>query len=296
MQARLILRLAGIGAALSLLGASSPLVTSSDAAYVGVEHKFCEGDIAHDYARPFSKMPPARPLPSSGRLPFLPEHVRLSKPGQATLVLGGYRDLLYDLSVPSGSVLPRRVDLWAKARLSEVNARGKTLRVVRRADFRINAKNPIAVDEQRLLLELPSKVGFFRTDLDFTRTDGSRLGRYREYFRSVRPQLRTRIHLARDTVGVGDRLFFRVANIGTRPVAFGEGFRVEAKDGERWSRIDLTLGPWQRVRLGLGPGEAGKCQSFSIPDGLVPNGTYRLVKDLLTPSVTIASGKFTVVP
>jgi hypothetical protein len=71
---------------------------------------------------------------------------------------------------------------------------------------------------------------------------------------------------------------------------------VEARKGAGWSRVDLPLGPWHRLRLGLGPGEAGKCQSFVIPDTLDPNGTFRLAKDLLKPSRAIASDKFTVTP
>jgi hypothetical protein len=296
VQARLIVRLAGIGAALSLLGAGTTLARSGEVTHAIADQKFCAGAIAHDYTRPFSRMPPARPLPHSGKLPFLPGNVRLFKPGQATLVLGGFRDLSYYLSIASGELLSREVDLQVKARLNEVSARGRPLQVIRTAGFRIKTRNPATVDRQQVSFELPARAGFFRVDADFARTDGSPLAQYHEYFRSVRPTFRTRLEVARDAVKAGDRLFFRVANIGTQPIAFGEEFRVEARDGGRWSRVDLALGPWHRLRLGLGPGEAGKCQSFVIPDVLDPNGSYRFVKDLLRPSMAISSDKFTVVP
>lgn len=296
MQARLLFKLTGLGVALSLLGACAALAGSGNTSYATADQKFCNGAPAHDYTLPFSKMPPASPLPHSGKLSFLPENVHLAKPNQATLVLGGARDLAYDLSIASGVTLSRRLDLEASAWLSEVNARGKPLRVVQRASFRAKTKNPDKIDGQQLSLKLPSKVGFFRVNLDFARTNGTRLGRYQEYFRSVRPTIRTKLEVARDIVGIGDRLNFKVANPGTESIAFGQEFRVEAWNEGRWAPVDLQLGPWQRVRLGLGSGEAGKCQSFVIPDALEPNRSYRLAKHLLRPSMTISSDKFTVVP
>lgn len=296
MRLKPMFLLVGAGIVAWLLGAVAAMAGTSGATGGGSNKRFCTSAVARDYTRPFSKMPPARPLPQAGRLPFLPGSARLSRPERATFALGDPRDLLYDLSMDSGTVLSRRLDLKAIGRLTEVDSRGKPVRVIRTTGFKIDTRDPATVDSQKMSVELPSRVGFFLMTIDLARTDGPALGRYREYFRTVRPTLATELRLERDTVQIGDRLVFRLANVGTQSIAFGQPFQVEGLSERHWSPVDLPMGRSQRVRLGLGPGEAGKCQSFVIPDALHPDGTYRIVKDLLSPSRVIASDKFTVVP
>jgi hypothetical protein len=255
---------------------------------------FCSREPVRDYESPFSRMPSVRVFPRSGRLPFAPRTVTVGVPATKILVPGESLEISYGLDVPSGSSFSHRFRWRINSQLMRVSASGRKRRSIARRAELLNTSNPSAIDEAGFSYSLSREPGFYLVRIQFRGRGGELLGRYGEYFRVVRPTSETELVAERTTVQEGEQLAFKIENRGTSRISFGESFSVEREAGGQWFPLNLQLGPWHALRLGLGAGEVGACQRLDITRRLRP-GQYRVRKALLSPSRRLEVG-FVVAP
>lgn len=256
---------------------------------------FCKKRIIHNYGRRLPKVPKGNRYPPTDHLPFAPKSVSFIRPTKAVLVAAGRPPYIsYSFAVPSGEFLQNRIAWKITSYLVEVNTKGEINNFIDAHHIHINATDARGVDGQGFTFELNSAPKFYRVQTDFRSQSGSLLGRYFQYFRVVPPTRHTVLVADRLSVRPGETLTFRLENIGTLPVTFGEPFSIDRLLEDAWTPYPVDLGPWHWQRLSLGAGEAGKCQQFIVPADTSP-GQYRIRKSLFgrVPYVTTV---FRVIP
>jgi hypothetical protein len=182
--------------------------------------------------------------------------------------------------VLSGEVLPRSIDWTVSSELTRVNAKGKPFGAARQRTIRLVTESAKVADGVGFEYGVGSAPAFYLVTVTFMKPDGRVLARYGQYFRVVATRSRTRLATDHSSIARGETLSFRVENSGTSPVSFGEEFEVEQEVNGQWIPAGLSLGPWPRRILGLGPGAAGPCQRVSVSPKVFEVGTYRVQKEL----------------
>lgn len=241
---------------------------------------FCAPTLVHDYGTPLDHMKRVHGPPASGKLPFGPRALTFRSPEERVLVPGVSTHIAYGFEVLSGEVLPRRIEWKVSSQLSRVNAKGKSLGAARRRTVKLATESAKVADGIGFEYNVGSAPAFYLATITFIRLDGKVLGRYGQYFRVVAAKSRTRLAADHSSIARGETLSFRVENSGTSPVSFGEEFEVEQEVNGQWIPAGLSLGPWPRRILGLGPGAAGPCQRVSVSPKVFEVGTYRVQKKL----------------
>ena len=255
---------------------------------------FCATKLVHDYQAPFSRMRPVRSPPASEELPFGPRAITFESPEQNVLVPGASTRIAYAFQARSGEALPKHLDWKVSSELTRVNAKGERRGVIRQRTVMPTPQSISAAGGIRFEYGLGAKPSFYLATIKFEKLDGEVLAQYGEYFRVVPVKRQTTLVVDHASIARGETLSFRVANIGTARASFGEGFEVEQEVNGQWIPAGLPPRPWHKQLLGLGPGEAGPCQSFPISPNIFEIGNYRVRKELRLAGGVI-SAKFEVV-
>jgi hypothetical protein len=273
----------GLGLGTSALG--KPIAGSSG---------FCSTKLVHDYQAPFTRMKPVHSPPASGKLPFGPRALTFQSPEQKVLVPGVSTHIAYAFQVLSGEVLPEGIDWTVGSELTRVNAKGETRGPIRHRKIQLATKSPMGADGVGFEYSVGAAPSFYLATIRFMKSDGEVLAKYEEYFRVVAAERRTTLVTDHRSIARGETLWFRVENSGTALASCGEVFEVEQEVNGQWIPAGLPLGPWRLHILGLGPGEAGPCQSVSISPEVFEVGNYRVQKELRSAGRAITA-KFAVV-
>jgi hypothetical protein len=242
----------------------------------------CAERVAHDYAKPFERMPPEHP-PPEGELPFGPRNLAMYHAELGTqVVLPGHRLGYWFAAKDEGrrvlhlhwvvDAVLWRVDVDGRERAVEGSLRKSLLDVE---------------DLKELELAFPARpVGLYRIDLRFDSLAGRHLASYREYFRVVAKKVGVRLVLPRLSFRPGEVVYAQARNFGTEGVSVPGVLPVQRWTGSAWSAVERPSSSiTERVPWWLGSGEAAPCSRFAVPPDADP-GRYRF-----RASVRILGGK-----
>ncbi len=235
----------------------------------------CNGDVATDFATPFSRMPRVHPPPKSGVLPFAPPRTHLYRSATSQIQAGG-GGFGYAFSAERTPTKGFVLGWIVRTKVVEVDADGHEVKLV--ADRR-HIWN-VVHDIRRLDFWVPltRRPAFYRYSLEFQRNDGHRLARYSQYVRVVPPTLKVALHASAPVYGAGENSVFQVANYGTEPISFGSGLTIKALVAGQWvPATGFSQSPVRRKAFGLEAGELGRCEHLPIPSD-TPAGIYRAEK------------------
>jgi hypothetical protein len=199
------------------------------------------------------------------------------KPVSAPLVVEG-ETIGFTLPVHprNGGKSWRRPPWKALATVSVLAPSGQVRRVVKRIeDF---VRWPRAT---KLTFATPVVSAIYRINVIFERRDGTRVGRYGQYFRAAPPKFAARIALSNNQFAPGQVVSARLENAGVERFGAGYGYRVERFNGTSWE-VDPSLQGERKVPkvlVVLGPAATFDCLHLEIPGNQNP-GQYRLVKEV----------------
>ena len=236
---------------------------------------FCEGAVVHDYLMPLKRMPRLHSPPSTGRLGFASERLRL-RPLPSLLV--GEGKVGYELTLfERGS--PVHLGWDVTATLVQVDWRGRVKEVVTRS-----RRHLATVSRRRgggVRFPVGEAPAVYRLTVVFRTEAGRKLGGYGFYFRVVSPTQNARLSLNTDSYRPGNMVFGRIENFGTASVLYGAPYAIERQEGSAWTEApESPRGPWILIGYITGPGLAAEhCSGFWVPPGM-PLGRYRMVKEL----------------
>jgi hypothetical protein len=255
-------------AALQMMPASNSAAALSTAA-----PSSCQA-LARDYPKRAHKMNPINRIPRSGHLPFAPAAISIRAVGDGLRVgEGPVGFILSDEAVDQ----KRRLGWEVRTTLSLVKPNGAVRRVLAMRHRRFKR---LKFDENVLkqVFQVSGQPAFHRVDLEFKTLDGSRLGFYSEYFRTVKPVQKAALVLDRESVKPSETLRATVQNLGTATLLPSSEARIERRDAEGWSRaasvIAENLKP--RLRIQVPARKSGPCFVFQVPPEFTP-GIYRAI-------------------
>jgi hypothetical protein len=238
------------------------------------EESFCAPEAISALSRPLSRLPLERPIPDDGKVAFGLRAFEVRGLGAVgDGLLSGVDRFGYEFRLLEGAT-PRqhwRVSLTGHA----VSRKGTVLRGLGTKRRHIGLIGPF--DRRRLLLSVPTELGFYALDLVIRTSQGRLLGEFKEYFRVVRPRLEARVRLSSSSVSPGDTIAARIDNVGGVPVALPLSYAVEHWNGVTWQHIGPGSRPGPR-RPGfleeLPAGSTNGCVTFGIPS-TAASGQYR---------------------
>jgi hypothetical protein len=218
-------------------------------------------------------MPGARPL-REGELPFGPRNFSVATLGWSHVALVG-TSFGYTFD---GKDAPYRVlDLgWrTTATAWAVDRHGQIQHKLGTREWTVGKVKELS----DLILGFPAeRPGFVRVDVRISSLAGHRLGAYRDYFRVLARSNDVAIAIDRATVHPGEAIVGQVLNRGAGHVSSRTALlEVERFVGGGWEVVPQPPSPESITGYGLflGPGEAWRCHSYSIPADATP-GRYRL--------------------
>lgn len=237
---------------------------------------FCKRRLAVDYAAPLAGMPGVRPLPE-GELPFGPRNFSVYPIGHLLgrphVVLAG-TNLGYTFA---GKNYGQRVlDLgWRfEATAVVVDRDGKVLRKIGTRGWHVTKIKEL----NKLQVAFPARhPGFVRVDVQISTLGGRSLGKYRDYFRVLKPTDDVRLAIEDASVHPGERVVGLMENHGTVSLSVRTSyFEVEHLSGGVWSTVPQPPTPQSIAGYGsfLTPGENGRCYGYTVPADAAP-GRYR---------------------
>jgi hypothetical protein len=238
--------------------------------------EFCSSPGPSDYTQPFLALPPVHRIPSSGILPFGPKrlNVYFDRPSPAMIEGGDVGYAFYDRNLRS--VL--RLGWTVSAQLYALSTEGTVLQKVDSGQIHVgtvrNAYPP------SLNLRLPSKIGFYRFDIQFADAEGDLLGEFGKYLRIVPVETNARLGINGHQFHVGQAVATRVENLGTSTVTYGAMYQLARKVTGDWRGvIKVNNGPWPLYQGFAYAGRAGSCSGFKVSADF-PSGSYRVVKEI----------------
>lgn len=256
---------------LALLALSLAAVPGTAAA-AEPEPLFCESHILHDYLAPLKRMPELRepPYRATGKaIRFRGATVAASG---SSLAIGGGRSG-YQLMWNANP----RWDLTVN--LARVDWRGRFLWQIGWRHLRLGELGPATIAEPNIAL--PRKPGAYRSTIVIRSPSGRKLAAFGNYYRVIKPALRTRLTLSSPTYRPGETLFARVENPGSAFVLFGQEYAIEKLEGESWVRAPESPGAFVMPLYNVGPGRtSGHCSVFPIPTSMPP-GRYRIAQEIV---------------
>ncbi len=252
-----------------MLAVTSLVAASSAAA------SFCATGVVRNYLKPLEEMPRLHSVPLTNDLPFGPSGLFVGERAVGPLVsdetIAGF-----SLSFGSRSEMPSpRLDWTVVARLVRVARRERKRRLIERRVERVRRLGPH--DNRRFTFRVSRKPSLYRLEIELRGRDGRRLGRFGRYLRVLRPRRDARLALAKTSFRHGETVSPRLENFGTESLLYGLGYRIDSYDGPSWTPSpSFPPRPVPLIGLRTGPGEAGSCWRFKIPDE-APPGLYRFV-------------------
>jgi len=254
------------------------------------EPSWCAHRVVHDYLAPVRQMKPIRRVPRSGRLPFGPSSLRLvNRTGPLMVGSGTFG---YELSTEAAQ--PLHVDWAILTRISSISHSGHIKRtLITKKSYVRAVRND---SNLRFMFHLPNKPALYRYDIEFQGRSG-KLGSYSEYLRVVPRRAAARIRLSSPTYRAGSEVWFRLENVGTAAISFGELFSIERYNGSAWEKDAATPVGAPAVAIELAGGVAYRCKRVTLPQDGSP-GLYRLsqkVKVLRQGTMLVPAAQFEVV-
>lgn len=238
--------------------------------------EFCSSPGPSDYTQPFLTLPPVHRIPSSGILPFGPKrlNVYFDRPSPAMIEGGDVGYAFYDRNLRS--VL--RLGWTVSAQLYALSTEGIVLQKVDSGQIHVGAVRNAYPPS--LNLRLPSKIGFYRFDIQFADAEGDLLGEFDEYLRIMPIETNARLGINGRRFHVGQTVATRVENLGTSTVTYGAMYRLARKVAGDWRGvIKVNNGPWPLYQGFAYAGRTGSCSGFKISADF-PSGSYRVVKEI----------------
>jgi hypothetical protein len=171
---------------------------------------------------------------------------------------------------------PKFADLTVTGTLWELDAHGGHAVEVGHTGMVVTPTN---LENQPLVaLTPPSRRGFYRFDLRII-AKGKTIGTYSSYMKQVPPSSRARLLISPRVAHPGGRIRWRLENLGTEQIDYGEEFVVQRKQDGTWTHVrGFGEGLWSLVTAILEPGAAGGCEGQHLPPTLAP-GRYRVVQE-----------------
>jgi hypothetical protein len=251
------------GLALAVLGTASRAVAAEG------EPTFCERQTLHDYLTPLERMPKLRELPYRRHAEPFFRGVRIGAAGPALAIGGGRAGYQFQWD--------KNPNWDITVNLAMVNAKGAVVRQVDHRHLRTAALTPAEVVEPHF--QLTSSIALYRTTLIIRSAAGRTLARFGNYYRVVGPTVDASFVTEAPSYRPGETVFARLENRGAAYGLFGEGFKVEALQGETWGSVPEAPGPYTTGLQFVAPGATGgHCLPFPIPATLPP-GRYRLAQE-----------------
>jgi hypothetical protein len=176
----------------------------------------------------------------------------------------------------SSAANPRFGHWTVTGTLWELDARGGSAREVGHTGMVVTPTN--LQNQPLVALTPPRRHGFYRFDLRIIAHDKT-IGSYSTYMKHVAPSSRARLRLDQQIVQPGEGIRWRIENLGTEQIDYGEEFDVQRKQERKWTHVKgFGEGLWGLVTLILEPGVAGECEGQHLPSTLAP-GRYRIVQE-----------------
>lgn len=238
----------------------------------------CDGPIAKDYASVFQGMEPVSPPPKSGILSFAPKGSRLFQTVASQIQPPkGVFGYVFTFKHPQKAL---RLNWLIKTRVVHVDRGGRAVEIV--GERRQNAGLIHGIRKLDFTMDLPARLGVYRYELEFRKRGGSKLAKYSQYLRVVRPRMNAVLQLAFKSYQPGEVALIQVTNTGTEPVVYGEELLVKAYNGTYWERASgFSQPPARRRARRLNAGESGRCEKLHMPSS-APPGLYRVEKQVST--------------
>jgi hypothetical protein len=243
--------------ALSLLGAPSPAAASEP------EPPFCESTTLHNYLAPLKRMPQLRELPfrrASENSRF--RGVYVSAAGPSLAVNGGRAGYQLQWDTNPG---------WdVTLTFARVNRHGEVVQQLGQRHLRLGELAPALITEPAFTM--PGKPALYRTTLVIRSSTGRKLAEFGNYYRVIRPTVHVRLAPDATVYRPGTTVFARIENPGAAFVLFGDGYAIEALEGDSWMELP---GSFVTPLSFVAPGTTGShCITFPIPAS-TPTGRYR---------------------
>jgi hypothetical protein len=237
---------------------------------------FCSSPGPVDYSRPLSRLPDIRKIPSSGKLPFAPDRLKIySSTASPVLTDGGLFGYTFFDSQFKGTL---RLGWDVGAKLHAISDHGRLMEELDRGHIKVNKVSN--VDPPTLSLNVPAKVGFYRFDVQLTDNNSRILGEFSEYLRVVPLRVGVRLGINGRRFGAGQVVVTRVENTGTSQVTYGAAYRVERSTRDGWRGVpELNRRPFPAYQGILPAGGAGRCGGFKVTPNFQP-GSYRITRDV----------------
>lgn len=266
------------GSVMSSFTSRSQSVPSAKVGRQGFETRkeFCSSPGPYNYAQPLLGLPPVHRIPGSGILPFGPKRlsVYLDRPSTAMIEGGDVGYAFYDRNLRS--VL--RLDWTVSAQLYALSTKGIVQQKVDSGQIHVGAVRnayPPSLD-----LRIPSKIGFYRFDIQFADAEGNPLGEFGEYLRNMPVETNVRLGINGHRFHVGQTVATRVENLGTSTITYGTMYQLARKVAGDWRGITkVNDGPWPLYQGLAYAGRAGSCSGLKISADF-PLGSYRVVKEI----------------
>ncbi|HEX3734955.1 MAG TPA: immunoglobulin-like domain-containing protein [Solirubrobacterales bacterium] len=244
---------------LSLLGAPSIAAASES------EPPFCEKTVLRNYLAPLKRMPKLHELPFRRASENRFRGVYVSAAGPSLAVNGGKAG--YQLQWDTN---PR----WdVTLTFARVNGGGKVVEQLGQRHLRLGELGPALITEPGFTM--PGKPATYRTTLAIHSSTGRKLAEFGNYYRVIRPTVH--VHLAPDATiyRPGITVFARIENPGAAFILFGDGYAIEALEGDSWVPAPVSQDHFVTPLSFVTPGTAGShCITFPIPTS-IPTGRYR---------------------
>ena len=238
-----------------------------------------------------------RPAPS-GRLGFGPPGIHI-QPLPSLLVGGGM--IGYKLFLSRGA--PAQHPNWTViTTLARVNWRGRV------AETHNHARRQVTTISRSRGAGIEFRVNRYAfpylLTVAFRDQAGKELGEYGFYFRVVDATANARFGLSAPSYHPGGTVFARIENLGSSPVSYGAGYRIERLVGATWILApESPTGPVPAIAYATNTGMTQDgCTGFWIPLSMPP-GRYRISKEVRFPALgrsgaepRLISGEFSIAP
>lgn len=255
------------------------LISIDRASASGLTAAECRKPVVVDYGGALGGMRPSASPPPSGPLPFGPAGLRLSQLDSPILAGGGE----IGFSLRNQSDRSSTQSAWqAQSMLTLVRRGGGPIRTLRERQQSLDPVLRGKAGELRLgAFRVSKHPAFYRLDVALKHAHVVK-ARYRQYFRVVPRRVDVRLALSGVDFQSGDRLTWRLENLGTVSFIYGVDYRIERFEGSRWVIDPMSPSAFPAVGFYGGPGIGSSCQSVILSEAMAP-GRYRVSKTASSP-------------
>jgi hypothetical protein len=250
------------------LGTAHPRVAEA----AGLE---CSSHVAVDYEAPLRKLPRLRQPKQTGSLPFTKAKIHGTR-GEPSVQTGRGR-IGFAFIAPRFPERGLRLGWRVSVAVARVDSRGRIARTLQRSREAVK----VAHRSEQLDFTVPAHYprGIYRYEIELADLSGTRLARYGQYIRVMKPTIKPTLSARESPTFDGAQLRLQIANLGTTAISYGKGGldRVERFEEGEWRAVDILDRRGVRRSLrSIAAGIRGPCESVPIADN-APPGRYRVV-------------------